>query len=145
MTEKTIDQKIAAVIAIVEKQKKVVTETETKSNRKWITTGVLNLPTTKLNLQTAKESAIVSALTDLLILKDYHSKAAKILNSKETFMADGFSVADWQNDFEVRLGKIRLKNEKDKLEQLEARLKGIMSEDSKRERELEAIMNELDN
>lgn len=144
MTEKTIDQRIDEVRKIVENQKKVVLDTESKSSRPWTTTGVLNLPNLKLNLLTAKESAIVSALADILSLKDYHSKAATMLNSKEKFSIDGYTLDDWKNDFESRINKIKLKNEKEKLEKLELRLKNIMSEDLKREIELDQIMKELE-
>lgn len=144
MTDKTIDQRIDEVRKIVENQKKVVLETEAKSARSWTTTGVLNLPNVKLNLHTAKEASIVAALADILMLKDYHSKAATMLNSKEKFLIDGYSLEDWKADFESRINKIKLKNEKEKLERLELKLKSIMSEDLKREIELEEIMRELE-
>lgn len=144
MTEKTLDQKISEVIAFVEKQKIVVNETEKKSQRNWITTGVVNSLSAKLHLQTAKEPAIVSTFAEMLMLESYYSKAASELKSNSKFLIDGFSLEEWKTDFESRLNKIKLKNEKDKLEKLEERLKSIMSEDHKRTRELDEIMRELE-
>lgn len=144
MTDKTIDQKISEVISIVEKQKNVVIETELKSNRVWKTTGVINSFNIKLNLLTAKEPAIVSTLAEILMLKEYHQKSAKLLNVKHDFLIEGFEFEDWFNDFESRLNKIKLKNEKEKLSKLESRLKNIMSEDLKRTIELEEIIKELE-
>lgn len=144
MTQKTIDQQIDAGLNQVKKQKQIFLETEANSNGSWITTAVLNLPNMKLNLQTAKEPAIVAALAELLSMQDYHLKAAKILDSKSAFIVDGYTIEEWQNDFKLRLNKIKAKNEKEKLDNLEQRLKNIMSEDLKRSKELEAIMNELE-
>lgn len=144
MTEKTLDQKIAEVIAVVEKQKLVVAETEKKSQRNWITTGVVSTLNSKLHLQTAKEQAIVATFAEMLMLESYYSKAAGELKSDSKFQVEGFSLEEWKTDFESRLNKIKLKNEKDKLERLESRLKSIMSEDHKRTRELDEIMRELE-
>lgn len=144
MTENTLDKKISEVIAVVEKQKLLVAETEKKSLRNWITTGVVTSLSAKLHLQTAKEPAIVSTFAEMLMLESYYSKAASELKSDSKFLIDGFSLEEWKTDFESRLNKIKLKNEKDKLEKLEERLKSIMSEDHKRTRELDQIMRELE-
>lgn len=147
MTKNTdIDAQISLIQEKVEKQKKIVLETEKKSSRTaWKTTCMLNLPTRKLNLHTANENDLVSALAELLSLKDYHDKARKVLKLEEKveFKYDGNTLADWTSDIETKIAKIRLKNEKEKLENLEKRIGGILSEEQKRSNELKRIMEEL--
>jgi hypothetical protein len=60
------------------------------------------------------------------------------------FTWDGFSVNDWLNDLKLRVTKIRIVAEKQKLEALEARLQKIISPGKMRELELEAITKELE-
>jgi hypothetical protein len=60
------------------------------------------------------------------------------------FTWDGFSVNDWLNDLKLRVTKIGIVAEKQKLEALEARLKKIISPEKLRELELEAITKELE-
>lgn len=60
------------------------------------------------------------------------------------FTWDGYSVNDWINDLKLRVTKIVIVAEKQKLEALEERLKKIISPEKMRELELEAIKQELD-
>lgn len=141
----SIDQQIAAVADKIQKQKEIVFETEKKSNRSWTTTCQLNLSQNlKVNIQSAKEDTLREALAQLLIIEDYSNKASKMLNLKNEFKFDGYSVAEWVSDMESRIAKIKLKTEKEKLEKLQLRIESITSEDQKRQRELQRIIDELD-
>lgn len=141
----SIDQQIAAVEAKIQKQKEIVLETEKKSNRSWSTTCQLNLSQNfKVNIQSAKEDTLREALAQLLIIEDYSNKASKMLNLKNEFKFDGYSVAEWVSDMESRIAKIKLKTEKEKLEKLQLRIESITSEDQKRQRELQRIIDELE-
>lgn len=141
----SIDQQIAAVASKIQKQKEIVLETEKKSNRSWTTTCQLNLSQNlKVNIQSAKEDTLREALAQLLIIEDYSNKASKMLNLKNEFKFDGYSVAEWVSDMESRIAKIKLKTEKEKLEKLQLRIESITSEDQKRQRELQRIIDELE-
>jgi hypothetical protein len=147
MTKNTdIDAQIALIQDKVEKQKKVVLDIEKKSSKTaWNTNCQLNLPTRKFNLHTSNEQDLISGLADLLALKDYHDKARKILKLEEKveFKHDGYTLAEWTSDIEAKLAKHRIKKEKEKLENLEKRIGGILSEDQKRSNELKRIIEEL--
>ncbi len=141
----SIDQQIAAVEARIQKQKAIVIETEKKSNRGWTTTCQLNLSSTfKVNIQSTKEDTLRDALAQLLSLEDYSNKASKMLNLKNEFKFDGYSVSEWVSDMESRIAKIKLKSEKEKLENLQSRIESITSEDQKRQRELQKIIDDLE-
>lgn len=55
----------------------------------------------------------------------------------------GYSIEDWRDDFKTRITKINLKNEKEKLEKLEAKLEKLVSKEMREALELAAIEKEL--
>jgi hypothetical protein len=143
MTEKTLDQKIVEISEVIAKQKALVESEGKRAESKWSTTGVLHINGLKLTIQVANEEQIVSGLAELILKEEAHSKAAKMLNSKAKFKFDGHEIEKWRADMETRLAQIKYKKSKEKLETLESRLKSIMSEDTKRSMEFDAIMKEL--
>ncbi len=98
-----------------------------------------------LNLHTVQDpTQLVSALAHLNTMRDSYLGAAKELGlAKAEFKYDGFTVEDWKHDLSLRLAKINITSKKQKLEAIEKRLAQLESPELKEQRELEAIMKEL--
>ena len=76
----------------------------------------------------------------------YYGIAGDILGPDEkppAFTWNGYSVLDWLHDIKLRVGQIRIKAQREKLQELEARLDKIISPERRRELELQAIEREL--
>lgn len=76
---------------------------------------------------------------------NYLMIASKVfgLESPPEFTWDGFTVDQWLNDLKLKITKIQIVTEKEKLEALEKRLNKIISPEKRAEIELEAIEAEL--
>jgi hypothetical protein len=143
-----IDSKITELFEVLNKKKLEVEAAEDTSKKKWLTN--CSLPsifgnTQPINIQTQTESALVELLADLLIHDEYLKKSAELLGCKSTNGAwGGFPIADWIEDFKTRAAKIQLASKKSELAQLEKRLDAIVSVEQRREMELKAIMESLE-
>lgn len=143
----TIDSKITELFGILNKKKAEVEAAEKTSQQKWKTN--CSFPsvfgnTQPINIQTQTENALIELLADLLVHKEFQSKAAELLNAdvkSETW--GGFTIADWIEDFKTRVAKIQLAAKKAELAQLEKRLDAIVSPEQRRAMELEAITKSL--
>lgn len=144
----TIDAKITELFGVLNKKKEQVAEAENSAQKKWITN--CSFPsvfgtTQPINIQTQTESALVELLSDLLIHRDYQTKAATLLGvSNAVATWGGFPIDAWIEDFKTRVAKIQLADRKKELLQLEKRLDAIVSPEQRRAMELEAIVKSLE-
>ena len=142
----TIDSKINLLLKTVKEQQEEVAKTEKKSKTSWNTTCSYNMANGKIvNIQICKEDKVIDVMTDLIREKTLRDQAYKALDLDHTLEDhNGFSIDDWTEDLKKRLASLRLKNQKEKLTILEKRLNNILSEEQKRELELEDIMKDMD-
>lgn len=143
----TIDSKVRELLEKVKTRKKAVQKAESNANKRWKTTGsfppVLAVAV-NINIQTAKEADLLNVIAQIRFHQDYVDRAAKELELPIIDTYAGFPYADWVEDCHTRLAKIQLSGEKTKLSDLEKRLDSIISPEQRRQIELEAIINELD-
>ena len=145
----TPDDKITQLLAKVEAQKAAIAEAERpvfRTNRTFsFVDGDLNK---------SHNLAVVSDVSALLKMAAHVSSAAEtyyyvaggILGADEkapAFTWNGYSDLDWLHDIKLRVSQIRLKAQREKLQELEARLDKIISPERRRELELRAIELEL--
>jgi len=100
---------------------------------------------TSRNLNTVTDSnEIVEILAILLQKANAHAEAATRLGVKASeFKHQGYTLNEWETDLKTRLNKISISSEKKKLADLEARLAALESPELKAQRELDDIMNAL--
>lgn len=142
---KDIDSKIIELFDVLSKQKKDLEATKKEIDRRWETNCSLQFgKDTPINLQTADEETLKSALARLLCQRDYDTKASALLGITEKPTINGFNFDSWLNDARKRLAMIQVTSKKRKLEELEARLNAIVSPEQKRQLELDALTKELE-
>jgi len=99
-----------------------------------------------INIHTIQDPAdVISILAFLKMKKDSIEAASKELGYESgVFKHNGFTYEDWKHDLQLRLSKITIASKKSKLDDLEKRLAKLESPELREQRELEAIMKELE-
>jgi len=145
----TPDDKITQLLAKVEAQKAAIAEAERpvfQTNRTFSFVDG--------DLSKSHNLAVVSDIATLLKMMAHVAAAARayrlvatgILDVGEqppTFTWNGYTEDAWFHDIKLRVRQIRLKAQREKLQDLEARLDKIISPERRRELELQAIEREL--
>jgi hypothetical protein len=100
-----------------------------------------------INIHTIQDpSAVINILAFLKVKKESIEAASKELGFEGgVFKHDGYTYNDWKHDLQLRLSKITIAGKKAKLDDLEKRLAKLESPELREQRELEAIMKELEN
>lgn len=138
----TTDKKTLALIAKIDAKRKEIKDIEDyklKTNQSIPYMGV-NI---NLNVE-SKISSLVSIVTYLLSLQEFHYKACKLLEVEDELKYAGYSVTDWIDDIKLRIKKLQINNKRKQLDQLEQKLKNLMSHELKTEIELANIEKELE-
>jgi len=135
------DDKIKLLMAKVEEQKAAL---GTKPRAKWNTNAVFKYPSGDyVNLNTVNAGdfgRLVDALSFLLTNEDARSQAAERLGiGAPRFEHGGFTIAEWEEDFKLRIGIVGYDGRKRKLDATSAKLKGLVSEGTRTEMELAEI------
>ena len=78
-------------------------------------------------------------------LSNAYKEALSELDVKlEKFTWQAYDIEDWKKDIKSRIKQVSVNEKKDKLKKLEMRLDSIVSPEQRREMELKAIMQEMD-
>lgn len=146
-TVQTADQKIDALLAKVAAQRAELTVLDDIRKQPWQTNCSLAVGFTAqpVNIQVAALPLLVGLMAELLVLQDAFPKAASMLGIERvepTF--GGYSVDQWTADLRKRVAVLTYNEKSKKLDDLEAKLKGLMSEDKRRDTALAALEAELD-
>lgn len=105
-----------------------------------ITTCTLDLHGVRINLHQMNETGLKLIACELQALLT----AAHDLNfTAEDVVISGYNISAWMSDVTARLQSLKVKGEQDKLKQLEAKLKTLLSADKKTELELDEIESML--
>lgn len=137
------DNKIKELMVLAEKKKKALGK---KPRATWRTNGVFKFNNgAHMNLNAVcSEDAIVDALAFALIGKSATIEACEILGVAEQEVEyNGYTLEDWTFDFKLRVSMIKWDKDKKKLDALEKKLNGLISEDAKTEMALEDIAKDL--
>lgn len=142
---KNIDTQINQMLEQVSKKKDQVEQLRKDIPKKWVTNCSLRLPCGKhLNIATLNKEAIIEATMFLIQDAKCYSEAIQALGLDDEYAYEGFSKEEWLEDLKKKLKSLELRDEEVKLNNLEKRLKQIMSEDQKREQELSDIMKDFE-
>lgn len=142
--ENTIDQQIENLFVILKQKKLDIEKSEKEIKKSWLTNcSYENMKGQSINLQTAQLSSIHKVVTEILLYESYQDKSAQILGIENNLKIQGYSSEDWISDCVKRVSVLKIKTQKEQLEQLEKRLEGILSTDQKRQKEFEAIQKSL--
>lgn len=146
-TTNQTDERVKALFDVVRARREEIAKIE---NPSWVTNCNFNYDPnasgvhTQSNIQTIKEvPALVRILAFLLAQEEYFNKAADILLVDDEFRWGGYTTAQWRQDINTRISKIRVSEKKAELKKLEDRLNAILSPELKAQLELEAIEREL--
>lgn len=117
----------------------------------WKTCGVFryyNDPNKFFNINTVVNSEqFVEAVSTMIMYDEVRRKSCEMLgvdpSSITMPMWNGYTLTDWIHDFKLRISIIQWDNEKRKLEDMDKKLKGLVSEEAKTGMEIDAISKAL--
>lgn len=97
------------------------------------------------NLNTVTDpQKLVEALSYLLIKQNFNDVAANFLSvPTKVLQWNGYTLDEWQDDFKTRLSLVSWEAKKRELEAAEAKLKKLVSEDTRTAMEIDEIANLL--
>lgn len=143
------DALVQKLIKKVKKRKEAINKTERAI---WITNGsfryVEDSTQGVFNLQVVAEVTVLAKALAFLIGKEQNMKEAcdrLNLQGDYDFKWLGYTVKEWQDDFQTRVGKINIARDKKQLAALEKQLESLMSDDLKADiqlSEIEALLAE---
>ncbi len=141
----TADQRIQKMFDKIQAKKAEIAKAE-KPN--WLTNCTFgydeNSASNRINLHTVVDvDKIVKATAFLLSTKEDYEKACKELGVESDFEWMGYPVAAWIEDFKTRVTKIKIVDEKKKLDDWEKNLNKLISPEKRREMEIDAMEKEL--
>lgn len=145
----TPDDKIAQLLALVERQKASIAEAERPVFRTNRTFSFVDGDLNKVhNLAVVADvGALLKMAAHVMAQSSFYVAAGvSILGNEEVppkFLWNGYSGEDWIHDIKLRVSQIRLRAQREKLQLLEERLDKIISPERRKELELAAIEREL--
>ncbi len=143
MADKTNNDKmIQELLAKVQSQKITLGP---KPRGTWITNGIFKFSTSDfININVVTDfSRLASALGFLLLQEEAFKKGCSSLEVTGNFKWDGYTRAEWEEDFRMRVSIIRYDANKKKLEAAQAKLNSLISEDARTAMELDALKDLL--
>ena len=140
-----LDKQIDELLKSVKVQQLEVSDEEKKSKVSWITTCSYEMNCGRIiNIHVCNKDSIIKAMGDLIHCTETINKAHKELGLDEYNMIhNGFHYDDWVADFNKRLSVLSIKEKKQKLSVAETKLNGILSDDQRRQLELDDILSSI--
>ena len=140
-----LDKQIDELLKSVKAQQLEVSTEEKKSKVSWITTCSYEMSCGRIiNLPVCNKDSIIKAMGDLIHCTETNIKAHKELGLNEYSMIhNGFHYDLWVADFNKRLSVLSIKEKKQKLSVAETKLNGILSDDQRRQLELDNILSSI--
>ena len=107
----------------------------------WQTNGIFKRDSINwFNINTVTDfSLLASALGFLISQDESFQKACKRLGVTAEFKWDGYTIKEWEEDFQLRIKLVEWDNRKKKLDETKKRLSGLVSEEARTEMELDDI------
>ena len=139
------DQKTLKLLVEVQKRKQEISKLQRPN---WKTNCTFSFSGDMKNAKSLHVENDVQKLVQvaafLISQSEGYEKANKLLGTSESFLWQGYPLQDWLDDISTCVGKILLKNKREKLKTLEARLDAVISPELRAQLELEAIQTELE-
>ena len=138
MSKEKNDTVIKELMKQVETQKEALGAKERVS---WFTNGSFQRDSGfHFNINTVTEGSVLAeALGFLIVQAEGFGKACDILGVDAPFKWQGFSLKEWQDDFETRMRVVEWNKKKKLLENTQAKLSQLVSEEARTEMELDDI------
>lgn len=135
------DGLIKELMLKVEEQKKALGN---KARITWLTNGIFK-GTTTFNINTVTEPTVLAEALSILICKEeYFITACNVLNIKNPkFKYEGYFVEEWLEDFKTRIAMLEYNAKKKVLDETQAKLSALVSEEARTEMALDEIKNLL--
>jgi len=107
----------------------------------WQTNGIFKKDSNNwFNINTVTDFySLAGALGFLIYQEEAFQKACKRLGIQSEFRWEGYTLKEWEEDFQLRIKMIEWDNRKKKLDETKKRLGGLVSEEARTEMELEDI------
>lgn len=130
MTMNKNDEKIAELLKKVTAQRAAL---PSKPRASYITNCVVVIRGNTVNLNVLDKDGLVTSFAMFLAEDFYKVEARKRLGlvSVSKMFGSDYTLADWEADFKTRLAILDWNEKKASLDKTEAKLKALMSEDSK--------------
>lgn len=141
------DEAALSLLRDIARRKKEINQAETGKVR---TPGVVTLYGVQHNVLVVPSSDDISNLilitAMLRRLEEDYAQASTVLGVERPpeLKLNGFTVADWLHDVQLRVTKHQLRAKREKLAALEARASAILTPETKARLELEALQAELE-
>lgn len=139
--DQLIDQlliKVEEKKAEVEKIKNPVFKTNLSASNPLIGDGAI-----RINLNVASEEALLSLLYSFEFLIEQNKKVPSKYGISGITEWNGFKLEDWRDDIVLKIKQKNSQKQIKELKEMEAKLNSLMSEDKKKDLELEALKNSL--
>jgi hypothetical protein len=145
-TKKTTDEKVRELFETVQ-QKKLAIEKAERPCWKTSTEFSYNPNSVHDRIKVPlieRVDKLVEMLAFLIERKEKTEQASKKLGVTHNFKWLGFTLEEWESDFVTRANQISLKEKRQELAEIEARLNAILSPELKAQMELEALSELLE-
>lgn len=138
------DIQVQALFKIVQQKKAEIAKAE-KPN--WQTNSSFSFyrnGSDRINIQTVSDiEVLIDALACLKQYEKFYAESAKQLGVESTFKWLGFTLEQWESDFQTRVNKIQISAKKKEFEMLEGKLNALISPELKAQMELDEITKML--
>ena len=144
---KNTDKIVLDLLKKVEEKKLQIGSAERPS---WVTNCSFGFDpnnNSRINIQVVRELEQLVEIYAFLYTKYnsfYTALASLNLTDKDVYFKYlGFTFEQWAADIKTRINSLRIKNQKDELAALEARVNALVSHEQRREIELEKLVKEI--
>lgn len=140
----SIDKTIQDLFTKLAQRKAKIEELKASIDKKWVTNSTFRLigAAAPINLIAATVEQVGEAAVHLMMQTQARAAVSTRLGLTD-LKVQGYTEAEWFNDFEKRIAAITVKDEEKALATLEARLNSVLSPDERRRIEVELLAKEL--
>lgn len=140
-----LDEQVILILdKIQDKKNELEIEEKINDNKSWKTNGNINTPFfSNKNIKVMSDNEILNFTAFLISNEEYQQKAAKFLNHSFDIKFNNYSYDDWFEDCKKRLNTIVIKEKIKKFKELEKSAEELQSDDLKRQKALDKILEEL--
>lgn len=140
-----LDQKVISILETIKNKKESLKESEEINNRKnWMTNCIVNTQEfSNKNLKVMNENDILNFTSFLILKREYQEKACELLDYYCELKFNNYLYEDWFQDCKKRLETIMIKDKMKKIEELEKTAEDLQSDDLKKQKALDKILEQL--
>lgn len=146
MDKATADQMVMDLLTKVREKKEAIKKAE-KNRPQWKTNcsiGSENDCQARTNIQTIRDQQqLITIYAELIRLSDAVKEAAKALDLEYNNKYRNYPVEDWLDDLKTRAQMLKIEEQKKEIEELDKRINKLVTQDQRREMELQELQKLL--